>query len=360
MESVNAGARGDAGHFASVNEQPAIRGATEILHGDGRATLGALANGKRRLRVEMSRPGAYVRRAEWHTAYPDWLIEVILEAKGLGYVCDEIMRDEDPNYIRRHVELTVTAHVDPQELAGGEVLDFGCGAGASTVILSKLLPNSKITGVELSTKNLSIARARAKFYELQRTRLMLSPAENALPDGIGPFRAIMLSAVFEHLLPAERKTLLPMLWRLLEPGGVMFIDETPSRWFPIETHTTGLPLINYLPDRLAAAYARRFSRRVRRDHSWDTMCRNGIRGGSVTEILGLLPAADGRPILLEPHRLGIKDPLELWFRGYATGDGGRVGAMKRKALPLLRIASRFVDSNSLVPYLSLAIRKATV
>jgi ubiquinone/menaquinone biosynthesis C-methylase UbiE len=358
VESANFGAQRDAGHFASGNEPPATPGATEILHRDGRATLSALANGKRRLRVEMSRPGAYVRRAEWNTAYPDWLIRVVLEAKGLAYLCDEIMRDEDPNYIRRHVELTVTAHVDPQELAGGEVLDFGCGAGASTVILSKLLPSSNITGVELSEQNLSIARARAEFYELHRTRLLLSPRENALPEGIGPFRAVMLSAVFEHLLPAERRTLLPMLWRLLEPGGVMFIDETPSRWFPIETHTTGLPFINYLPDRLAAAYARRCSRRVRRDHSWDVMCRNGIRGGSVTEILGLLPAADGRPILLEPHRLGIKDPIDLWFRGYAT-DNGRVGAMKRKATPLLQIAARFVDSTSLVPYLSLAIRKAS-
>jgi len=358
VESANFGAQRDAGHFAPVNEPPATPGATEILHRDGRATLSALANGKRRLRVEMSRPGAYVRRAEWNTAYPDWLIQVVLEAKGLAYLCDEIMRDEDPNYIRKHVELTVTAHVDPQELAGGEVLDFGCGAGASTVILSKLLPSSNITGVELSEQNLSIARARAEFYELHRTRLLLSPDEDALPEGIGPFRAIMLSAVFEHLLPAERRTLLPMLWRLLEPGGVMFVDETPSRWFPIETHTTGLPFINYLPDGLAAAYARRCSRRVRRDHSWDVMCRNGIRGGSVTEILGLLPAADGRPILLEPNRLGIKDPIDLWFRGYTT-ENGRVGAMKRQAAPLLRMAARFVDSTSLVPYLSLAIRKAS-
>jgi SAM-dependent methyltransferase len=358
VESLNVGAQSHTGHFASASQQPATSEATEILHADGRATLSALANGKRRLRVELSRPEAFVRRSEWNTAYPDWLIKIVLEAKGPAYLCDEIMRDEDPHYIRRHVELTVTAHVDPLELAGGEVLDFGCGAGASTVILSQLLPSSNITGVELSSKNLSIARARAQFYGLPRTRLLLSPGENALPEGIGPFRAVMLSAVFEHLLPAERRTLLPMLWRLLEPGGVLFIDETPSRWFPIETHTTGLPLINYLPDGLAATYARRCSRRVRREHSWDTMCRNGIRGGSVKEILGLLPAADGRPILLEPNRLGIKDPIDLWFRGYAT-DGGRAGAMKRKAVPLLRVAARFVDSMSLVPYLSLAIRKAS-
>jgi SAM-dependent methyltransferase len=358
VESATFNVNGDLAHSSSIGEQNRGRAATEILHRDGRVTLTALSNGKRRLRVEPSRPGSFVPRAACDTAYPDALIRVILEAKGLAYLCDEIMRDEDPGYIRRHVELTVTAHVDPAEFTGAEVLDFGCGAGASTVILSKLLPSSTITGVELSSKNLSIARARAQFYGLQRTRLMLSPAESALPSGLGPFRAVMLSAVFEHLLPAERKTLLPMLWSMLEPGGVLFIDETPSRWFPVETHTTGLPFINYLPDGMAAAYARRCSRRVHRDDSWDVMCRNGIRGGAVKEILGLLPTAHGSPIVLEPHRLGIKDPLDLWFRGYAESGSGRSDALKRKALPLLRFTARFVDSTSLVPYLSLAIRKA--
>ena len=109
---------------------------------------------------------------------------------------------------------------------------------------------------------------------------------------------------------------------------------------------------------MAAAYARKCSPRVHADESWDVMCRNGIRGGSTKEILGLLPAGEGRPVLLEPRRLGIEDPLDLWFRGYAEPGSGASARWKRKALPLLRFAARFVDSNSLVPYLSLAIRKA--
>jgi SAM-dependent methyltransferase len=331
---------------------------TAISHPSGRVILSELNNGKRRVQVETLRSGKYRHRATWDTAYSDELIRVILDGKGAGSLCDEIMRDEDPSYIRQHVELTVTAHVDPAELAGAEVLDFGCGAGASTVILSRLLPASRITGVELSPKNLAIARARARFYGLTRTKLLLSPGESALPPGLGPFRAVMLSAVFEHLLPAERKALLPMLWGLLEPGGVLFIDETPSRWFPIETHTTGLPFINYLPDRLAAAYARTCSKRVRRDASWDAMRRDGIRGGSLKEIMRLLPANDGSPVLLEPRRLGIKDPIDLWLRGYAAPDGSRAGSWKRGAVPLLQAAARFIEVTSLVPYLSLAIRKS--
>jgi 2-polyprenyl-3-methyl-5-hydroxy-6-metoxy-1,4-benzoquinol methylase len=355
MNRANASPRYDDSYLASRGLGSAH---TEFLHRDGKVTLTDLGNGKRRLRAESSRPDVYIHRELWDTAYSDELIGIILHAKGVGFVCDEMMRDEDPTYVRSHVELTVRAHVDPLELAGGDVLDFGCGAGASTVILSQMLPTSRITGVDLNGQNLSIARGRAAFYGLLRTRFIQSPDGSSLPKSLGPFRAIMLSAVFEHLLPSERKALMPILWSMLEPGGVLFIDETPSRWFPVETHTTGLPLINYLPDRLAAAYARWCSSRVSNDETWERMQRAGIRGGSVREILRLLPAQHGRPILLEPHRLGIKDALDLWIRGYVSGASQ--GGLKRKAVPLLRLASRLVDSASLVPYLSLAIRKSAV
>ena len=332
--------------------------ATEIPSVDGRVSLTALGNGKRRICYEALRDGVYDRRAIWETAYSDELVRVILNAKGPRCVCDEIMRDEDPSYLRRHLELTVTAHVDPAELEGADILDFGCGAGASTVILAHLLPRSRITGVELRRANLEVARARAEFYGLESTRFLLAPSGDRLPSDIGPFRAIMLSAVFEHLLPAERAALLPSLWRLLSPGGVLFLDETPSRWFPIETHTTGLPLINYLPDRLAEQYARRCSRRVRRDATWAEMRRDGIRGATVKGILGLRPADVGRPVLLKPRRLGVTGALDLWTRGYAVGGRGWRGALKGAVAAPLRGAARIFDGSWLVPYLSLAIRKS--
>ena len=225
------------------------------------------------------------------------------------------------------------------------------------MILSQLLPQSRITGLELRASNLEVARARAAFYGLEHARFLLSPTGSDLPDGVGPFRAIVLSAVFEHLLPAERKALMPALWRRLAPGGVMFIDETPARWFPIETHTTGLPLLNYLPDRLAERYARRFSRRLRRDATWQDMQRDGIRGSSVREILGLLPTDEGRPTLIAPQRLGVKGSLDLWIRGYSHGGQGVRGALKKSTAALLALAARSFDGAALVPYLSLAIRK---
>ena len=38
---------------------------------------------------------------------------------------------------------------------------------------------------------------------------------------------------------------------MIREGGYLFIDQTPSLLFPMELHTTGLALINYLPARLS-------------------------------------------------------------------------------------------------------------
>ena len=89
-----------------------------------------------------------------------------------------------------------------------------------------------------------IARARAKFYGVDdRVEYIESTDPTKLPDGVGGFDFIILSAVFEHLLPNERVNLMPLLWDSLNVGGVIFINQTPHRWFPIEQNdlTSGEP-----------------------------------------------------------------------------------------------------------------------
>src|SRR5205085_4362018 len=101
--------------------------------------------------------------------------------------------------------------------------------------------------------------------------------------------------------------LLPRIWSHLKPGGVLFINQTPHRYSPIEMHTTGLPLINYLPDALAFSAARRFSKRINGDEDWTALLRAGIRGATTGEILRVLGA---RSALLEPQR---GDHIALWY-----------------------------------------------
>ena len=62
--------------------------------------------------------------------------------------------------------------------------------------------------------------------------------------------------VVEHLPVRWRRAQVDEYYRVLAPGGHIAILDTPNRWFPLETHSVGLPLVQWLPPRLAWRYAR--------------------------------------------------------------------------------------------------------
>jgi 2-polyprenyl-3-methyl-5-hydroxy-6-metoxy-1,4-benzoquinol methylase len=326
-------------------------------HPDGRVYIEELNNGKRRIPVQPRDSSVYIHRPSCDTAYPIEVITQILAVKGPGYLCDEISRDEDSSYLESHLRATLFAHLPKSAFAGKSLLDFGCGSGASTMIMARSLPAStNIVGVELEESFLRIARARAGFYGVTNVRFEHSPAGDQLPEQLGVFDFIVLPAVYEHLLPHERTTIIPQLWTHLNKGGVLFIDETPFRWFPVETHTSSLPFVNYLPDTLAHRFVKYCSPRGLRDESWTNLLRMGIRGGSVSEILSIIHRRGGLPELLKPEYGGMRTAADVWYEGYARSAPGRGGKLKRtfgKALKMLNDASHLAP----VPYLSLAIRK---
>jgi 2-polyprenyl-3-methyl-5-hydroxy-6-metoxy-1,4-benzoquinol methylase len=320
-------------------------GSPEGLHLGSGTRVRVLDDGRHRIDIEAPAGFAGASLA-WTTRYPRELIHQIHAVKGL-YLCDEIMREEDPGYVERAIRHEVLGYVDAAEFAGKRVLDFGCGAGASTLVLGRLLPPCEIVGIELQERLLRLARLRAALLGRTCSRFLLSPSGTSLPDGIGAFDYIVLSAVFEHLLPGERSELLPGLWQRLNPGGVLFINQTPHRWAPVEMHTTGLPLINYLPDRLALRAAQ-LSRRIKRGEDWASLLRAGIRGGTIGEILGLL---GGRAALLEPKRR-VGDRIDLWYGKLSR----RHAWLKKGAWAALKLLKPFGGA-CLVPELTLAIRK---
>jgi hypothetical protein len=78
------------------------------------------------------------------------------------------------------------------------------------------------------------------------------------------------------------------------------INETPYRFYPIDFHTTGLPLINYLPDRMAFALSRRYSKSVTLNDSWKGLLRRGICGATEHEILKIIRKGGSKLVLLSP------------------------------------------------------------
>ena len=301
-----------------------------------------LEGGRLRLEYRASKSGGKIQT--WDTAYPENLVKLILDVRGAASVIDEIRRHEDPRYVRACLEVDITGYVDPELLKGKRWLDFGCGGGASTMILARMFGDSPIVGIDLSERSLAIARARGQHFGYRNIEFLLSPSPDRLPPDLGGFDAILFSAVLEHLLPEERRTLLPRLWGLLNPGGVLFIDQTPWRYFPFEGHTTRLPLINYLPDGLAYSYAKALSRRVGADESWESLLRRGIRGGSVREIRRILQSCGGSDFeFLTPNRLGLRDRVDLWYAGYAVSIANKYPW----ARPIQAISARVVQGSLL-------------
>ncbi|HZE60779.1 MAG TPA: class I SAM-dependent methyltransferase [Burkholderiales bacterium] len=317
---------------------------SELLRQQHGLRVERLADGRQRLEVE---PGQGCAGAgdSWTTAYPDELILEIYATKR-GYVCDEIRREEDPRYVERAIRHEVLGCIDAEAFRGKRILDFGCGAGASTLVMSRLLPPCELVGVELEERLLKLARLRAEYLGRQALRFFHSPSGTALPAGLGTFDYIVLSAVYEHLLPEERGVLLPSIWRHLKPGGVLFINQTPHRYSPLEMHTTGLPLINYLPDTLALAYAKRFSGRINGDEDWPALLRAGIRGATIAEIVHVL---GGRATLLAPK---FGDQIDLWHGKLSL----RYAFFKRAIWAALK-ALKPLAGVHLVPELTLALRK---
>ncbi len=246
-----------------------------------------LPDGRRRVTVDSDVFGTV---SSWETGYSPELIDRIVAVKGETYVCDELRREEDEKYVSLALRTGLLAFSDEREFHRKRMLDFGCGGGASSVILARLFPDAYVVGVDLDRTLLDVARLRAKHYGLRNVSFIPSPGPDELPAELEPFDFVVLSAVFEHLLPDEREMLLPKIWTALVPGGRLFVNQTPHRWYPIEYHTTGIPCLNYVPAPLALRLAR-LSPRVPRDATWPELLRQGIRGGTEGQIRRLLPGA---------------------------------------------------------------------
>jgi len=329
---------------------------TIFKHQDAIITIKQLNQKKLKINVRPNNKNLFIPFKTCETSYSLELIKKILDIKGPAYLCDEILRDESTEYLQKSLKYCLLGYIKKKEFTNKRILDFGCGSGSSSMILSKMFPDTQIVGIDLEKKLLQIARTRAKHYNFKNVSFLASPDPNSLPKKIGKFDYILLSAVFEHMLPNERNILLPKIWTLLKTNGIIFINRTPYRYFPFETHTTGLPIINYLPDKLCCLIARKFSKRNLQKDNWQVLLRKGIRGTSSKEIMKILQKkCDQKPLLLSPSHLGLKDNIDLWHMQTNTKNKNRLKKILFYFLKFLH----YTTGTSLTPSISLAIKKLT-
>jgi len=264
------------------------------------------------LNVIRRAPEVCFARQRCVTEFPRDVVEEFLRLGSLGWVCDLIARHCDPNYVLGTIERQLFSYYPSAAFRGKRLLDFGCGSGASTFGMGRMLPASEIVGVELEPRHVELAQKVSKFRNLPNVQVLRSPSPESLPEGIGMFDFVMLSAVYEHLLPHERKQLMPLLWSKLKPNGAIFINQTPHRYFPYEHHSTRLWMINYLPDRLAHKMTTSFTNQ--RSVDWNDHLRGGIRGATEGEILQTLTRG-GDARILRPSTNGLRCRADYWLAG---------------------------------------------
>lgn len=297
----------------------------------------------------------YMGSSSCATRYPVDLIKKIVDVLGMAKLCDDILRDEDYSYVQKPLELAMFSYLEPGMFENKRLLDFGCGGGNATVVLGRMLPNTEIVGVEIVQSWVELANERKRHYGQDHLAFVHSRDSAGIPDHVGKFDYIVLNAVYEHMLPEERHSLIPKLWDLLNAGGVLFINETPHRWFPVETHTTkGFLLINYLPDSLVHFLVNRYSKRYP-PKTWEELLRLGIRGGTAHELLKILKDDGHDPNLLLPTRLGMVDRIDVFMESLPEE---RLSRNARNLLRFMLKAFKGVTGLIFTPTIQLAIKKA--
>lgn len=142
---------------------------------------------------------------------------------------------------------------------GLTVLEVGSSFGHMTEYLAEQPEVAEIHCFDTDPAFVEIVRAKVEEQGLGAVKevLLLGNDETRrLPWPDARFDLVLVVGVVEHLPVRNRRAQVDEYYRVLAPGGHIAILDTPNRLFPLETHSIGLPLVQWLPPRLAHAYAR--------------------------------------------------------------------------------------------------------
>jgi hypothetical protein len=110
---------------------------------EGRVFVEEVRPGRKRVSVELFDPSTFMPLSSAETDYSIELIEQILAFRGPARLCYSILRAEDPSHLAEPLRRYILGYLDKREFEAKRLLDFGCGSGASTVVLASLFPTDR-------------------------------------------------------------------------------------------------------------------------------------------------------------------------------------------------------------------------
>jgi SAM-dependent methyltransferase len=138
------------------------------------------------------------------------------------------------------------------------VLDFGCGTGATTVVLA--MHCSQVVAFDIDQRSIAACEKRLiEHHLIDKVDLLWAVDFESMVEKVGTFDFILLNGVIEHIPLSKiglRKKILQMLFDILNSKGVLYINKTPNRLWPIDRHTTQLWWIPWTPPGSMWAYSK--------------------------------------------------------------------------------------------------------
>jgi SAM-dependent methyltransferase len=223
----------------------------------------------------------------YETSYSARVLQMLIERKGAHrappYLTYKLTRGE-------HFLGPLFRWLRARGLGRLRVLEVGCSFGHITEWLAEQREVAELHAFDTDPAFVEIVRTKREDLGLERLAdvwLLSNDETQRLPWADAMFDLVVALGVVEHLPARSRRAQVDQYYRVLAPGGHIAILDTPNRWFPLETHSVGLPLVQWLPPALAYRYARRFRRRVFRDVSYAEFVADGTgwRNATLAECL---------------------------------------------------------------------------
>src|SRR5215813_9327457 len=235
------------------------------------------------------------------------------------------------------------------------VLEVGCSFGHLTEYLAEQPLVRDIATFDTDPAFAAMVRVKVEELGLDRVRhvhLLSNEETQHLPYPDAAFDLVLVVGVVEHLPVRGRRQIVDEYYRVLAPGGYIAILDTPNRLFPLETHSVGLPFVQWMPARAAYRYARLARAATFRDVTFEEFTSDGTgwRNASFGECL---PSEGAH---------GVDDVTETAGYGWRFFRDTARSRSRRALLPMfgamtsvLRTAGR--SPSLCLPYFNLLFRK---
>src|SRR2546427_367910 len=262
---------------------------------------------------------------EYATAYSARVIRMLIERKGIERTPPYLTYKETrgPHFLG-----PLFHHLRMRRARRLSVLEVGCSFGHMTEYVAEQPEVAAVTTFDTDPPFVALTRAKVEELGLAKVHevALLGNRETCrLPWADGAFDLVLAVGVVEHLPVRNRRAQVDEYYRVLAPGGYIAILDTPNRWFPLETHSVGLPLVQWLPPRLAHRYARAFRRRAYGAMEYEEFVADGTGWRNAT-LADCLPASGWR---------GLEDVTEAAGYGWRFFRGTARSRTRGALLPVL-------------------------